>query len=136
MVVDEIKKQTTDEKTWSETLVEVLEKRGYVKGGSMSDKQKAVTTFREQIKEIVEKYGESQDTRDVSNQLWGYEQGYANAIADVEKNVDEKIKGLKEMKKKTNPKRIKNQFFEANREGGIIVLNRLKQEIALIGEGK
>jgi len=50
---------------------------------------KKQTTFREQIKEIVEKYGESQDTRDMSNQLCGYEIGRLSAISDVEKILDE-----------------------------------------------
>jgi len=35
-----MKKQTTDEKTWSETLVEVLEKRGYDK--AISDVEKMI----------------------------------------------------------------------------------------------
>ena len=38
-----MKKQTTDEKTWSETLVEVLEKRGYDK--AISDVEKIVDRF-------------------------------------------------------------------------------------------
>jgi len=35
-----MKKQTTDEKTWSETLVEVLEKRGYA--NAISDVEDAI----------------------------------------------------------------------------------------------
>ena len=38
-----MKKQTTEEKTWSETLVEVLEKRGYDK--AISDVEKIVDRF-------------------------------------------------------------------------------------------